>query len=998
MIRLPFRHPHAPFAVHCGQHPVNDTAMKNILRKYQDLILFILLFIIILTVFFHRDRLFQGKDYVFSSVNAAYFGKEGRVYAIDRGKEVICIIAADNTVTQILYGGNARRFGYAEGITEGADGEIYISDSSFVSDEDGVTSTQYRIIEYREGRYRTLYNAGEDMIFDLQYLDDGSLHFLKSESYGLGYYILPKGSEPELKQRIYTGDVLNYASIDVSTGTVAVSVKRGSVRILKPDTGSWTTLKNRDEHLMPQGIVARNGYVWFTEHYGGKICRFSEDDPEDYRDVYSEPDLKIPFLSSSDDGSSVLGADLLSFYRVSIKSDGTVNASYEENDPYKGFYLTVILWILVAVGVLMALRLLRFLPGVLMDLLYNEASLRMTAVVFAVVMVSSFIAASILSQEYSRQNNEEISGMKLFSDLLLRSLDTESLYSIRSESDYMGSAYTVIRDGLDPVIENAWNEGKDYYYVLYRMEDDRLYYLLNYYDSVMCMEPYGRTENPYFERVLESGNSYALTSRDADGSWLYIFRPVYNKNGERTAILEVGTDLSYRNAERRGEIRDIILNVFCSSAVMMMLIIEALFIIGFFERKRREKAEKEEESIDRTHLVPLRNIIFFSYLSFALQDSFVTVLSGRLYNGELYIPESVAAALPLSSELLMMAVFAVIGGRMSEKLGSKKTFYCGLIIETAGFILCGVTGTYLGILFGSIFAGIGMGIINVTCNVIASMGEGMESTAAAFSDVNAGILSGLTVAAGITSLAYEFGGSTLVYSIAVVFMIPTLLLIRSSIDLKPESESRSEKEERIEKKEKIGFVRFFFNLRVFGFFFFVLVPFMTSISYREYFFPVFGQDHGINEVRVGQIFLVCGLLVIYAGPHISNMIIRRFGTFWSVLIASIFMGLNMLLFVLMPSIQTVIAGVVILSVLISFAYACQYTYFEQLPDSLMYGDGKSMGVYSVFENLGQTIGPMIYGSLLMLGYRTGIGLFAAVMLVFSVVYIIIMKRERKFFH
>ncbi len=979
-------------------HPGNNTAMKNIIRKYQDLILLILLFLVVLTVFFHRDRLFQGKDYVFSSVNAAYFGKEGRVYAIDRGKEVISVIAADNTVSNILYGGDVRRFGYAEGITEGADGKIYISDSSYVTDEDGVTSTQYRIIEYSKGRYRTLYNAGEDMIYDLQYLDDGSLHFLKSENYGLGYYILSDGPDPKLQQRIYTGDVLNYASIDVSTGTVAASTRRGSVRILKLDTGSWITLKNRDEHLMPQGIVARNGYVWFTEHYGGKICRFSEDDPEVYLDVYSEPDLKIPFLSSSEDGSSVLGADLLSFYRISIDSDGRVNTSYEGNVPYKGFYQTVILWILVAAGALMTLRLLRFLPGVLMDLLYNEASLRMAAVVFAVVVVSSFIAGSLLSQEYSRQNNEEISGMKLFSDLLLRSLDNESLDSIRSESDYMGSAYTKIREELDPVIENAWNEGKDYYYVLYRIDDERLCYLMNYYDSVMCMEPYGRTENPYFEKVLETGNAYALTSRDSDGSWLYIFRPVYDENGERTAILEVGTDLSYRNTERREEIRDIVLNVFCSSAVMMMLIIEALFMIGFFERKRREKVEKEEESIDRTHLVPLRNIIFFSYLAFALQDSFVTVLSGRLYNGELNIPESVAAALPLSSELLMMAVFAVIGGRMSEKIGSKKTFYIGLIVETAGFILCVVTGTYFGILFGNILAGIGMGIINVNCNVIASMGDGMESTASAFSDVNAGILSGLTVAAGITSLAYEFGGSTLVYSIAVVFMIPALLLIRSSADLKPESESLSEQEEKIEKKEKIGFVRFFFNRRVLGFFFFVLVPFMTSVSYREYFFPVFGQDHGINEVRVGQIFLICGLLVIYAGPYISNKIIRRFGTFWSVIIASICMGLNMMLFVLMPSIHTVIAGVVILSVLISFAYACQYTYFEQLPDSLMYGDGKSMGVYSVFENLGQTIGPMIYGSLLMLGYRTGIGLFAAVMLVFSVAYTIIMKSERKFYH
>ena len=178
---------------------------------------------------------------------------------------------------------------------------------------------------------------------------------------------------------------------------------------------------------------------------------------------------------------------------------------------------------------------------------------------------------------------------------------------------------------------------------------------------------------------------------------------------------------------------------------------------------------------------------------------------------------------------------------------------------------------------------------------------------------------------------------------------------------------------------------------------FSLVPFMTSISYREYFFPLFAAENGFTEERVGQMYLLCGLLVIYVGPHISAWVIKRFGTFWSIMLASLLMAGNMLLFVIKPGILTVLAGVVILSIITSFAYTCQYTYFEQLPDSMMYGDGKSMGVYSVFENAGQTIGPMVYGALISLGYRNGIAVFSAVLFVFAVLYLLCMRRQKKFF-
>ena len=103
----------------------------------------------------------------------------------------------------------------------------------------------------------------------------------------------------------------------------------------------------------------------------------------------------------------------------------------------------------------------------------------------------------------------------------------------------------------------------------------------------------------------------------------------------------------------------------------------------------------------------------------------------------------------------------------------------------------------------------------------------------------------------------------------------------------------------------------------------------------------------------------------------------------------------MLLFVLFPNLVSVIAGVVILSVVISFAYTCQYSYFEQTPESSAYGEGRAMGVYSVFESLGQTIGPIAYGVLLTFGYQNGITMFSLLMFAMLLVFIALMLPTAK---
>ena len=72
--------------------------------------------------------------------------------------------------------------------------------------------------------------------------------------------------------------------------------------------------------------------------------------------------------------------------------------------------------------------------------------------------------------------------------------------------------------------------------------------------------------------------------------------------------------------------------------------------------------------------------------------------------------------------------------------------------------------------------------------------------------------------------------------------------------------------------------------------------------------------------------------------------------------------------------------------LLSTNDTCQYTYFEKLDECSEVGMGNAMGIYSMFENFGQTLGPVVYGAALILGQRNGIGLLFVIMFILTVLF------------
>ena len=943
-------------------------------------------------VIVYRNLLGQKPLYHLESVSEMAFGSEGNTLVIDNGKKTLLLLNGDGKLKKRYYGGEERdAFYYAAHSAQTSDGSIYLADISY--GKRGNLLDRERLIRMsgsgREILYEIDYTPEDVENTPLQYGYIVELQEYQDEI----YFTLNYPDRVEVKKADSAGRITDVAvfamdgvrtdaAYDIKSGALTVAERTGTIRMY--DSAGSSSILVKGEGGMPFDMAARSGEVYYTELTDMTVRHFSVADPEKQQ-VFYQSDCLLYQLDVSADGREVLATDNLGFYRLHVDGSGTcISSEYVDSAGCVYYPWVIVLWVfLIASALIFAAIAARMLHWLVLSVLSNENAMRVMLIIITCLAVFFILSYMLLGRLLDASRSASEKQTSLFSELLMLELEPEEVSRLRSPADHDTELYARIKAPLDMHIWDYYEKGEFYYYVIYRIMDGKIAYLMDFEDTlpVTCPVYADDPEDNVYARVIHTGESFITSEISSYGAWTFILSPIRDSDGNIIALLEVGQSL---DAIERGQAelrRELLINAAVSTVVLTMLLLELIFLIGFLQKKTKL------DHLDDVESVPVRTIMFISYLADSMQDAFIAILCSQLYGGGLPVSDSVAIALPMSAQLLMMAVMSFFAGRLTEIFGSKKVISTGMLIQMAGFICCFAGGNYPAILLGKMLIGCGMGLVYVGCNTAAAACRNSEISAAAFAGISAGILSGVTIGAGLASVLLSLGGWRIVYGTGAVIVFMGVLLSLSSGSVHPAAETR-EADSRGD-----GFGAFLFNRRVLGFFAMMLLPFMMSLSYREYFFPLFAQERGITEVRIGQIYLVCGMAVIYLGPALSELMLRIFGALWSIIIASAAMGLCMLLFVIHPGLLTVMTGVVVLSVVISFAYTCQYSYFDMVPEVRKYGAGKSMGVYSVVESLGQTIGPVTYGALLSFGYREGIGIFASVMLGLTIIFLLLMAKE-----
>lgn len=906
--------------------------------------------------------------YAFDGPSGVFPGESGRLYIIDQGKKTVLITDGQGKLLRSIdcgTDGDSEPY-YASLVAEGADGSIYVADTRYAGQ--GTRISQERIFRYDANGengvciylidYETIEQEAPLQYGNILSLreENGALVFTRKTDNGLAVCQLDLASG-RLQSAGYDLPGQYISDADAEPGTLRPIFTNRLGQVCTVTDGATEVLL--DEGRTSWMLCAEEGRIYYSDIAANAVlCYDLETGREEI--VLEAPDILYGVQTA---GGRLYTTDYMGYYML---EDG--EASYVDALTYSQPLLRCALWAALFLGGLLAVAVAYLLLAPALHRPKSELFQRMAIVLGVSLCMGCLVGYITITQMVSNQKATVMEQLNLFCDILVENTDTEALANIDSLADYKGEDFNQVKEPLDALTRMGYENGMYYYYAIYSTDGEIIYTIMDFEETLPARYPvYAYGEEGYTE-VLAEGESVEFGGDVSSyGSWAFVLKPIRDAAGTPIAIMEVGTNLDDLDSQIQELVKEVALTILSMAVVLLMIIVEIIFYAEHRERKRKNLALPGLAA-----QFPLRLLIFLAYLVDCMQDAFVSILANQLYTPILSIPQSVGAALPLSAQVFAAAVMAFLGGGLSRKAGVKKTLVGGFLLEITGCLLCGAGGTYFSLLGGKAVIGMGLGLIIVSLNAIAARGEDEAESAKAFTDISAGTLAGVTAGAGVGSIILSFGHYSMVYFAGAAILLIGLVLSFSGRDYKEVAVAKA--------KEEVGFFRFLFNRQVITFLLLMLLPFLMGLSFREYFFPIYAAELGMSETMIGRLYLICGLLVIYAGPQLTGKLIARLGGKWTVTLASALIIAAPLLYVAIPTLATTIVGVLLLSVAISFGYAAQSTYYSELPSVEHYGGGRAMGIYSLFENIGQTLGPMIYGLAMMLGYRSGLGLIGGAML------------------
>lgn len=906
--------------------------------------------------------------YAFDGPSGVFPGESGRLYIIDQGKKTVLITDGQGKLLRSIdcgTDGDSEPY-YASLVAEGADGSIYVADTRYAGQ--GTRISQERIFRYDANGengvciylidYETIEQEAPLQYGNILSLreENGALVFTRKTDNGLAVCQLDLASG-RLQSAGYDLPGQYISDADAEPGTLRPIFTNRLGQVCTVTDGATEVLL--DEGRTSWMLCAEEGRIYYSDIAANAVlCYDLETGREEI--VLEAPDILYGVQTA---GGRLYTTDYMGYY---LLEDG--EASYVDALTYSQPLLRCALWAALFLGGLLAVAVAYLLLAPALHRPKSELFQRMAIVLGVSLCMGCLVGYITITQMVSNQKATVMEQLNLFCDILVENTDTEALANIDSLADYKGEDFNQVKEPLDALTRMGYENGMYYYYAIYSTDGEIIYTIMDFEETLPARYPvYAYGEEGYTE-VLAEGESVEFGGDVSSyGSWAFVLKPIRDAAGTPIAIMEVGTNLDDLDSQIQELVKEVALTILSMAVVLLMIIVEIIFYAEHRERKRKNLALPGLAA-----QFPLRLLIFLAYLVDCMQDAFVSILANQLYTPILGIPQSVGAALPLSAQVFAAAVMAFLGGGLSRKAGVKKTLVGGFLLEITGCLLCGAGGTYFSLLGGKAVIGMGLGLIIVSLNAIAARGEDEAESAKAFTDISAGTLAGVTAGAGVGSIILSFGHYSMVYFAGAAILLIGLALSFSGRDYKEVAVAKA--------KEEVGFFRFLFNRQVITFLLLMLLPFLMGLSFREYFFPIYAAELGMSETMIGRLYLICGLLVIYAGPQLTGKLIARLGGKWTVTLASALIIAAPLLYVAIPTLATTIVGVLLLSVAISFGYAAQSTYYSELPSVEHYGGGRAMGIYSLFENIGQTLGPMIYGLAMMLGYRSGLGLIGGAML------------------
>lgn len=968
--------------------------MKHFFRNRKNIIISCILFVVCISfLFIHRPYIgvLPFCDFYFEDISDISYSQDGRIYLLNNSGTYFYRINPDNEIDLIMEGNSDLPFLFRRGLQVCSDceGNFYVhnriaspSVASAIGEEKILVYNKYGL--YTGYCYDTVHDEAifRPEVIELQCIDNSVFAIIAKENEVI-LKDLSCGSET-VYELSNANLLVNEATYNPADKSIYAILRNGS--IVKSTDSDFETLyvipDANEEIILSDICICQNGNIYVSDI--GNMCLYQFIN-HDLNPVctYDDPPYKV----LSDISEDTILAD--STYSLLY----TTGSEYQIVESAKPSAFANILIILCWLGLLVsALCLLYLIIAILIRVFVVSSSRIKTIGTFGVFSLLLTIVFCLIMKDGIVENivKTELDTDVQIASILNDLIEPEDFLSLRSCDDFCSDSYNRIHKACESVIMMKSSEVNNRYSIMYTLEkDDSVYVRYSTEQNYGCNYPYIWSDGTDERRLYTTGQYeiYTEPATDPTGTFLDIYYPMKNDEGEVIGIIEVGSDYTELISSSYDLIFTIGMSLFALMVVILLIVLE---IIEFKEAQKIQVADLATSGRKQVPLKMLRMIVFLVFFVTNLTTPFLSIyaleLSDKYSNSTFFSPE-ILAAIPLSAEVFFGALTSIFGNRIIRKINYRKSAFLGAIMFIGGLLIRCVYPDLWVLTLGNSVMGAGWGILLLIVNATIAAEEDEAIQENGFTDYNIALQNGMNsgvVAGGFLLMFLTHRG---VLMISTVISLVMLVFVNKYIFDGDISVT----------KIKTGIkdtVKFIFTPKVLLYFFCIVVPVIAASYYLIFLYPILGTQLGMSETFIGYSYLANALITIVFSNVIVRFVTKHFSDKVALVLASLLYLITFVMVGVFTNIPIMLAALIILPVSDSFGYVIQETYFSKMKETEALGYDKAMGVYSLFENLSQAVGSILFGYVLIVGVTKGMVVFGLVIGALALLFLLL-GRGRK---
>lgn len=666
------------------------------------------------------------------------------------------------------------------------------------------------------------------------------------------------------------------------------------------------------------------------------------------------------------------------------------------------------------------------------------------------ITLGAFLASFLIIDEMSEQYYSQIyNELENVSRLMAMNVDTDVMKSLEVPSHYDKETYINLKEDMLQRFSRLPFKGKGIYQILWEERDGVVYMMYDLESSTGIFYPFADYEESIYQEVITSREYIHTRETTSEGSWLMVLGPIFDSEGNITALIETGYMMSIVQEQMRSMVIQTVLIVLASTVALLLIVIEInlfsgarkknkdaltrkallyqpgqiksviAFLIDTLKKTEKEHTAREVPAPDSRLLravvgslaktyrensvadrsLPfrpelLRALVFFLFGTCNLASAILPMHAANLYRPFLGLPKELLVTLPMTADFTCTALALLVIPLALGKVGIKRVGFIAAVLMVAGNVLCFIAPDTLFLSIGYALNGFACGALILVSNTAIGAQKSELDVNSGFAHFNASYLAGVNVGVVLGSILAQFFPYRLVFLFSSISALALLAVTFFSFRSKTVGYLYEVNYAKETKGKKFALLRFLFNPVVPASLFLLLMPYSVSLSFTSYFMPVFGMENGLKESNIGQLILLSGLFAILFGTSLCEYVRDKFSVKMIIFVSMLLNIGAILLFSFNVSIEMLVAAVVLIAVANIFILTNIETFYAALYQNADVSPMKALSVFSAVENLSMSIGPVIFSYILAGNTGTGLRVYAGAFLVCLLVFMAVSGLRR----